>query len=57
MIGAGEMFHDLIGCLRTEAEFAFVVGKGDSHQTRSIQNTHKIATVDSCSARNIGVQS
>ena len=57
MIGAGEMLHDVIGCWRTEAEFAFVVGKGDSHQTRSTQKAHKMATVESCSVRNMGVQS
>ena len=49
MIGGGEMLHDVIGSWRTEAEFAFVVGKGDSHRTR-------MATVESCSVRNIGVQ-
>ena len=48
------MLHDVIGCWRTEAEFAFVVGKGDSHQTRSTQKAHKMVTVESCSARNIG---
>ena len=41
----------VIGCWRTEAEFAFVVDKGDSHRTRSTQNANKMATVESCSAR------
>ena len=53
----GERLHDVIGCWRTEAEFAFVAGKGDSHPTRSTQNAHKMATVESRSAANIGVQS
>ena len=53
----GEMLYDVIGSWRTEVEFAFVIGKGDSHRTRSTQNAHKMATVELCSARNIGVQS
>ena len=55
MIGAGEMLHDVIGRWRTVDEFAFVVGKCDPPQTRSTQNTHKMATVEFCSARSIGV--
>ena len=55
MTGAEEMLHDVIGCWRTEV--AFFVGKGDSYGTRITQNAHKMATVESCSARNIGVRS